>query len=149
MEIFFKRSIIYISMPGPMMYRINNNQAKIVMSAKLKGPDLTIIESYITTIVHVLNQEGYKYIGWAYDHDPDPQDGERQLVLIIVLDESTDEEELKNKALGQIDDTIEWAKPHVLEGLDVWELWAGRVRELIPPPLFEEDGSPCNSTQSG
>lgn len=99
------------------------DQDKVVRSAKLKDPDLTIIESYITTIVHVLNREGYKYIGCAYDHDPDPQDGERRLVLVIVLDESTDEEELKNKALGQIDDTIEWAKPHVLEGPDVWELW--------------------------
>ena len=45
------------------------DQAKIVMSAKLKDPDLMIIESYITTIVHVLNQEGYKYIGCAYGHD--------------------------------------------------------------------------------
>lgn len=97
--------------------------AKVVTLAKLKDPDLTIIESYITAIVHVLNQEGYRYIGCTYDYDPDPQGGKRRMVLIIVLDEGTDEEELKNKALGQIDDTIEWAKPLVLEGPDVWELW--------------------------
>ncbi|KAF8518589.1 hypothetical protein JB92DRAFT_3095131 [Gautieria morchelliformis] len=48
---------------------------KVVTSAKLKDPDITIIESYITAIVHLLNREGYRYISCAYDHDPDPQDG--------------------------------------------------------------------------
>jgi hypothetical protein len=99
------------------------DQAKVVTLIDLKDPDLTVIEDYITIIVHELNREGYKYIGCAYDHEPDPQDGKRRLVLVIVLDESADEEELKNKALGEIDATIEWARPHVLEGPDVWELW--------------------------
>lgn len=73
----------------------------------------------------MLNQEGYKYIGCTYGHHPDLRDGQRRLVLIIVLDESNDEEELKNKPLGQVlGDNIQWAaKPHVLEGSDVWELW--------------------------
>jgi hypothetical protein len=79
------------------------NHAKVVTSAKLNDPDLATIESYIDIIVDILNREGYKYIGCAYEHDPNPQDGKRQL----MLDEGTDEEELKKKALGLVDETIE------------------------------------------
>jgi hypothetical protein len=63
-----------------------------------------------TAIVNILNCEGYK-------HDPDLRDGRRQLALVIVLDDDTNEERLKMKELGHIDETIEWARPHVLKGL--------------------------------
>ena len=41
--------------------------------------------------------------------------------MIIVLDIGYDEEELRQKDLGDIDWSIEWARPYVLVGPDVWE----------------------------
>jgi hypothetical protein len=47
----------------------------------------------------------------------------RDLAFIIALEIGYDKDELKKKDLGEIDESIKEALPHVLVGLDVWELW--------------------------
>jgi hypothetical protein len=51
--------------------------------------------------------------------------GITRLTVLIVLDEGSNEEELRQRELGAVDETIEFARPHVLvgTGADVWELW--------------------------
>jgi hypothetical protein len=48
-------------------------------------------------------------------------DGERHLALIIALAIEDDEERLRNKDLGTINESIRVALPHILVGPDVWE----------------------------
>ena len=55
-------------------------------------------------------------------YEPPSPDGERHLALIIVLEFDYDEERLKKKELGAIDESIRVALPHTLVGPDVWEL---------------------------
>jgi hypothetical protein len=81
------------------------------------------VDNFIHVIISKVNCEGYKYIAAAYDHPPaDPTDC---LSVVIVLNEGYDEEELKKRevAAGPIDESIEFARPHVLDSPDVWELW--------------------------
>ena len=79
-----------------------------------------LIDDAIGVIVHQLNQSAYLSIEVGYEH-PGP-DGERHQVLIVALEIGEDEEELKKKDLGEIDESIRVALPHVLAGPDVWEL---------------------------
>ena len=46
----------------------------------------------------------------------------RHLALVIALEIDDDEEGLRKKKLGNIDETICVALPHTLAGPDVWEL---------------------------
>ena len=81
------------------------------------------IDSYIPVLIHQLNRDSYKYVGCAYEHEPDPQDGQRRLTLVIVLEQGTDKEELERRELKYpTDASIECALLHVLQGPDVWEL---------------------------
>jgi hypothetical protein len=56
-------------------------------------------------------------------YEPPGPDGERYLALIITLEIGDDEDELKKKDLGEIDESIREALSHVLVEPDVWELW--------------------------
>ena len=63
------------------------------------------------------------YIGWAYEHEPDPRDGLLHLALVLVMEQGMDKEELERRELKHsIDPSIERALPHVLEGPDIWKL---------------------------
>ena len=97
-----------------------NKLAKL--AARYSGDDGDV-DSYIPVLIHQLNRDSYKYVGCAYEHEPDPRDGQRHLTLVIVLEQGMDKEELERRELKHpIDSSIEWALPHVLEGPDVWEL---------------------------
>jgi hypothetical protein len=67
-------------------------------------------------VVRLLNRDGYKYIDCGYKH------GSGDIIIIVVLADGFDKEEVKNTDLGVIDETIEWARPYVLTGSDVWEM---------------------------
>ena len=97
------------------------DRSKIAALAEVESSSNPEVDAYIPIIVHQLNHDGYKYItaGWEHDVPCDAKDG--RLVLIIILDIGYDEEELRQKDLGDIDWSIEWARPHVLVGPDVWE----------------------------
>jgi len=70
-----------------------------------------------------LNRNGYKFIGAVYDRPPDQSDHEDHLAIVIVLEEGGDLAKLRTQELGLLDESIEAARPHVLVGPDVWELW--------------------------
>ena len=75
------------------------------------------------SIIPELRCDSYKYIGWAYEHEPDPRDGLLHLTLVLVMEQGMDMEELERRELKHsIDPSIERALPHVLEGPDVWKL---------------------------
>ena len=83
------------------------------------------VDAYIRVILSGLNRSGYKFIAAAHEHTPPGQipDGRTRLALIIVLEEGSDEETLRGQGLECIDESINFARPHVLIGPDVWELW--------------------------
>ena len=97
------------------------DRSKIAALAEVESSSDPEVDAYIPIIVYQLNRDGYKYItaGWEHDVPRDAKDG--RLALIIVLDIGYDEEELRQKDLGDIDWSIEWARPYVLFGPDVWE----------------------------
>ena len=68
-------------------------------------------------MVRLLNRGGHRCLDCGYKHD-DSGD----VVIIIVLADGYDKEEVKNTDLGVIGETIEWARPYVLIGPDVWEM---------------------------
>ena len=79
--------------------------------------------SIIPVLMHELRRDSCKYIGWAYEHEPDPRDGLLHLALVLVMEQGMDKEELERRELKHsIDPSIERALPHVLEGPDVWKL---------------------------
>ena len=82
-----------------------------------------VVESAIDVIVDRLNRSAYLRI--VVGCEPPSPDGERNLALIIALEIGEDKDELKKKDLGEIDESIRVALPHVLVGPDVWELWDG------------------------
>ncbi len=79
------------------------------------------VNATIPAIVHLLDRSAYLRVvcGWV----PATPDRKRHLALIIALAFGADKDELKEKDLGEIDESIKRALPHVLEGPDVWELW--------------------------
>ena len=79
------------------------------------------VDAAIPIIVGQLDRSAYLRIvcGWV----PATPDTERHLALIIALAFGADKDELKEKDLGEIDESIKKALPHVLVGPDVWELW--------------------------
>ena len=80
-----------------------------------------VVEAAIDFIVHRLNRSAYLNIELGHDL-PGPE-GERRLALIIALATGKDEDELKNRDLGEIDESILEALPYVLVGPDVWKVW--------------------------
>ena len=96
---------------------------KLAKLAAHYSGDVGDIDFYIPVLIHQLNRDSYKYVGCAYEHEPDPRDGQRRLTLVIVLEQGTDKEELERMELKYpTDASIELALPHVLQGPDVWEL---------------------------
>ena len=97
------------------------NRRKVAGIAEVESTRDPQVDHFIRVIISRMNREGYKYIAVAYDHPPtDPTDC---LSVVIVLGDGYDEEELKKREVGPIDESIEFARPHVLDGPDVWELW--------------------------
>jgi len=78
------------------------------------------VDLAIRAIVARLNRSAYLNIVTGYE--PPGPDGKRRLALIIALEISDDEDELRKKDLGEIDESIGVALDHVLVGPDVWEL---------------------------
>jgi hypothetical protein len=99
----------------------DKNMSKAKIAALVESSHDPEVDAYIPIIVHQLNRDGYKYITTAWEHGV-PRDAKGgRLALVIVLDVGYDEEELRKKDLGDVDWSIEWARPHVLVGPDVWE----------------------------
>jgi len=71
-------------------------------------------------VVKRLNRDAYLKIVTGYG--PRGPDGMRHLALIIALEIDDDEEGLRGKELGPLDESISIALPHTLVGPDVWEL---------------------------
>jgi hypothetical protein len=80
-----------------------------------------LVEAGISAILDRLNRSAYLNIVGGYE--PPGPDGVRYLAVIIALEIGYDKDELKKKDLGEIDESIREALPHVLVGPDVWELW--------------------------
>lgn len=101
------------------------DRQKVADTVDLPDPCDPEVDDYIRIIIHDLNRSGYKFIGAVHERNPPGQqpDGRTHLAVLIILDEGYDEEELRQRELGAVDDTIEVARPHVLVGPDVWELW--------------------------
>ena len=71
--------------------------------------------------MHQLNHSAYLNIKLGHDL-PGPK-GECHLALIITLATGEDEDKLKNRDLGEIDESILEALPYVLIGPDIWKVW--------------------------
>ena len=99
------------------------NRHKVALVAEVESQRDPQVDNFIHVIISRMNREGYKYIAAAYDHDPSPTEPDDYLSLVIVLADSHDEAELKKRDVGQIEESIEYARPHVLDGPGVWELW--------------------------
>jgi len=80
-----------------------------------------LVEAGIHVVVERLNRDAYLKIVTGYEgRDPD---GNRNVEMIIALEFDKDEERLRKKELGTIDESISIALPHTLVGPDVWELF--------------------------
>ncbi|KAF8802227.1 hypothetical protein BYT27DRAFT_7197315 [Phlegmacium glaucopus] len=100
-------------------YKIDRQKVASMVEVDCHDPE---VDEYIRVIVHQLPRSAYKYITAAKEHNPpaDPmEDG--HLALIIVLEAGQDEKTLREKEIV-VDESIEWAKPHVLVGPDIWEV---------------------------
>jgi len=97
------------------------DRAKIAQTFKLSGASDNDVDDVIHTAVSMLNRQGFLYLACAYDDKPGV---DWTLCNVIVLDEGTDPKALHEKPLveDQVDETILWARPHVLDGPGVWEL---------------------------
>ena len=99
-------------------YKIDRQKvADLVEAANRKDP---LVDAGIRSVVARLNRSAYMNIATGYD--PPTPEGARHLALIVALDVGYDQEQLKEKKLGDIDESIMAALPHVLVGPDVWEL---------------------------
>jgi len=99
------------------------NRDKLAKASARFANDEDEFFSIIPFLLHELHHVSCKYIGWAYEHEPDPRDGRLHLVLVFVMEQGMDKEELERRELKHsIDPTIERALPHVLEGPGVWKL---------------------------
>jgi hypothetical protein len=85
--------------------------AKLVGARDIDDP---LVETGISVIVNRLNRSAYLRIEGGYELSS--SDGERHLHLIIALEIGADKDELKKKDLGEIDESIREALPHVLVG---------------------------------
>jgi len=104
-------------MPYVKGYKIGQKVACMVEVDRL-DPE---VDEYIRVIVHQLPRTAYKYIATAKEHNLPVDQKDGHIALIIVLEVGEDEKALKEKEIV-VDESIEWAKPHVLVGPDVWEI---------------------------
>ena len=79
-----------------------------------------LVDTGIQVIVGRLNRSAYMNIVTGYE-PPSPY-RKRHFALIIALEIGEDKDEMKKNDLGEIDESIRVALPHVLVGPDVWEL---------------------------
>jgi len=99
-------------------YKIDSQKvADLVEAANRKDP---LVDVGICSVVAWLNSSGYVNIATGYK--PPTPDGACHLALIITLDVSYNQQQLREKKLGDIDESIMAMLPHVLGGPDVWEL---------------------------
>jgi hypothetical protein len=78
-----------------------------------------VVDAGIRVVVEQLNRSAYIDIVAGYE--PPSPDGQRHLALVIALEIDDDEERLKKKKLGTLDESIRAALPCTLVGPDVWE----------------------------
>lgn len=90
------------------------------IAAKLAGVESTTdpeVDIYSNIIIKGFNRDGYKFIGLVSDV---PRKGFLALAIVLMVGSSA--EELRKVELD-VDETIMAAKPHVLIGPGVWELY--------------------------
>jgi hypothetical protein len=114
--IFVQVAIMTLYVKG---FKIDRQKVANIVGANDRNDPL--VDTGIRVIVGRLNRPAYLNIVGGYE--PPSPDGERHLALIIALEIGDDEDEMKKKDLGEIDESIRVALPHVLVGPDVWELW--------------------------
>jgi hypothetical protein len=88
---------------------------KIAMVTDTSDPKVT---AAVHGVIKYFDREAYKYVGLGCVNRPD-----ERLAMVIVLAVGNDRTELEKKELGPIDETIQAALPHVLDGPHVWEEW--------------------------
>lgn len=100
-------------------YKID--RLKIANMLEARDEEDPLVDAGIRVIVERLNRSAYKNIATGYE--PPSADGERHLALIIAMEYGNSEEKLREEELGDVDESIRVALPHVLWGPDVWELF--------------------------
>jgi hypothetical protein len=100
-------------------FKLDRQKVANVIGAKDRMDPL--VETGIQVMIRQINRSAYLRIEGGYE--PPGPDGERHVSIIIALAIGNDKDELKKRPLGDIDESIERALPHVLVGPDVWELW--------------------------
>ena len=113
--IFVQFAIMTLYVKG---FKIDRQKVANIVEARDRIDPL--VDTGIHVIVGRLDRSAYMNIVTGYE-SPSP-DGERHLALVIALGIGDDKDEMKKKDLGEIDDSIRVAPPHVLVGPDVWEL---------------------------
>ena len=98
-------------------FKIDRQKVADIVEAKRSDP---LVDAGIRVVVEQLNRSAYLDIVTGYE--PPSPDGKRHLALVIALEIDDDEERLKEKELGTIDESIRAALPYTLVGPDVWEL---------------------------
>ena len=88
---------------------------KIAMVTNMNDPKFS---AALDEVVHYFDRKAYKFVGLGCSNRPG-----RDLAMVIVLAVGYDRGELEEKELGPIDETIQAALPHVLDGPHVWEEW--------------------------
>ena len=99
-------------------FKIDKQKVADIVEATNRNEPL--VDPGICVVVEQLNRSAYINIVTGYE-PPNP-DGKRHLAPNIALEIDDDEERLKKKELGTIDESIRVALSHTLVGLDVWEL---------------------------
>jgi hypothetical protein len=98
-------------------FKIDRQKLANMLEVEAEDPRIMI---GINIVVQKLNRSAYKNIEGGYEPTVD---GHRQLVHIIAMDYGDNEEQLREKELEDVDESIRVALPHVLEGPDIWELY--------------------------
>jgi hypothetical protein len=100
-------------------YKIDKKKVAEIVEAKDEQDPL--IDSGTYTVVRRLNR--HAYLSVENGIEPPTTDGKLRLSIVIALEIGENEDELKRKPLGDIDESIAEAHAHdVLVGPDVWEL---------------------------
>jgi hypothetical protein len=101
-------------------YKVNKKKIAVEM-VETKTEEDPLIYSAIYTVVRRLNRDAYLSVENGVE--PPTVDGKLRLSMVIALEIGENEDELRRKPLGHIDESIAEALAHeVLVGPDVWEL---------------------------
>jgi hypothetical protein len=98
-------------------FKIDRQKVADMVEAPRGDP---VVDAGIRVVVEQLNRS--TYINIVAGYEPPSPDGQHHLALIIALEIDHDEERLKQKELGTIDESIRAALPFYLVRPDVWEL---------------------------